>query len=219
MKKALITSYFVLAIYAFLFTSCDETLTLSKDIKNIVPESTLTKITDLGMPIHKGEKPTTLTNYYKASPFILKSSNIPADNIGRSFADYNFRLYDQDNANLSIKLDYLNGPESGTGLGGFISGSGNDFSVFVKVHSKSSGTEADLIHIISGTITTNGIKDLYFANFMLNNNGNPGSVWIENEQGRIIYDSDGMSPVIQSLQSKNFDKSLGISAGSGVVIK
>ena len=219
MKKKIVATFVVFAVFAGLLSSCEEKLTLSKDIKNIVPESTLTKITDLGMPIHKGDKPTNLANIYKASPFILKSSNIPSDNVGKSFADYNFRLYDQDNTNLSIKLDYLNGPESGSGLGGFISGNGSDFSVFVKVHSTSSGQQADLIHIISGTIVSGGIKDLYFANFMLDNNGNTGKVWIENEEGRVIYDSDGMSPVIQSLQSKVFKDVLSSSSGSSLIVK
>jgi hypothetical protein len=213
MKKTIVKPFVFIALLVILFVSCEEEKTLSKDIQNIVPESTLNKITDLGMPINKGDKPTNLTNIYKASPFILKASNISTDNVGKSFSDYNFRLYDQDDANLSIKLDYINGPESGTGLGGFISGSGNDFSVFVKVHSQYSGKEADLIHIISGTIVTGGIKDLYFANFMLDNYGNPGKIWIENEQGRIIYDSDGMSPVVQSLQSKEFNNKIFISSG------
>jgi len=49
-----------------LFTSCDDTTTtneLSAEIKNIVPDATLTKITDLGMPIFKGNAPTNLVNY------------------------------------------------------------------------------------------------------------------------------------------------------------
>ena len=219
MRKSLIALCIVFASFACILSSCDETLVLSKEIKNIVPDSTLTKITDLGMPINKGKKPTSLENYYKASPFILKESNIAADVIGRSFSDYNFHLYDQDNDNLSIKLDYSNGGEEGTGLGGFISGNGNDFSVFIKVHSTYQGYEADIIHIISGTMSPEGIKDMYFANFMLDNKGNAGKVWIENEQGRVIYDSDGLSPIVTSLQAKVLDKVIGVSAAGNFIKK
>lgn len=185
-----------------MISSCDPKLELSKEIKNIVPDETLKQITDLGMPINKGSKPANLENIYKVSPFILKASNIPDDKIGSTFADYKFHLYSQNNDKLSISMDYYSGGEEGSGLGGFISGDGNDFSVFVKVHSSYQGGQADFIHIISGTITDQGIKNLYFANFMLDNYGNQGKVWIENNQGRVIYDSDGLSPIVESLQAK-----------------
>jgi hypothetical protein len=204
-----------------LFTSCDDTTTtneLSAEIKNIVPDATLTKITDLGMPIFKGNAPTNLVNYFKASPFVLKASNRSSDNIGSTYSDYVFYLHNQDNAKLSITLDYQNGPEAGTGLGGFISGNGNDFSVFVKVRStNSSSGYADMIHIISGTMTSTGIKNMYFANFMLDNFGNSG--WIANGEGRILYDSDGNSPIVTSLTAKATDNLLGAGFAPGVVIK
>lgn len=216
MRKSFLALCILCTSISFIFFSCDEKLELSKEIKNIVPDSTLTKIIELGMPIFKGSKPTNLVNYYLASPFILKESNIPADYTGKSFSDYSFHLYDQDNENLSIKLDYYNGGEEGSGLGGFISGNGDDFSVFIKVHSTYKGGQADLIHIISGTMTDGGIKDLYFANFMLNNYGNAGGVWIENEQGRIIYDSDGMSPIVQSIQTRAIGNKLSVSGAVAI---
>lgn len=216
MKKLFTVSSAALVAFLLLFTSCkdlfksDSTTTneLSTEIKNIVPDATLKKITDLGMPIFKGSAPTNLVNYFKASPFVLKASNRSSDVIGNTYSDYVFYIHDQDNAKLSIKLDYKNGPESGTGLGGFTSGNGNDFSVFVKVRStNSSSGNADLIHIISGTMTSTGIKNLYFANFMLDNYGNSG--WIANGEGRICYDSDGNSPIVTSLSANTINNLLG----------
>jgi hypothetical protein len=217
MKKIKIATFIFFVGFSCLFTSCEEdsTATLSEDIKNIVPESTLTKITDLGMPVNKGTNPTNLVNFYKVSPLTLKATNIPSDyTVGYVFADYKFRLYDQDNTKLSIKFDYISGSETGTGLGGFISGEGNDFSVFVKVHSTSSGSPAEVIHIISGTITSDGIKNFYFSNFMLDDYGDPKNVWMANDQGRVFYDSDGLSPKVSSLQAISFSKFQTVSAGS-----
>jgi len=95
------------------------------------------------MPINKGTKPPDVRNIYTASPFILKATNVPnAIAIGKVFADYKVRFFDQDNDKPTIKLDYVNGPESGTGIGGFVSGNGSDFSLFVKVHAVNSGTSA-----------------------------------------------------------------------------
>lgn len=217
MKKILIAACIALSGYVCLFSSCEEeTPGLSKEIQNIVPDSTLNKIISLGMPINKGTKPTTLTNIYKASPYVLKATNVPNDwTIGKVFSDYKVRLYDQDNDKLTIKLDYVNGPETGTGIGGFISGTDNNFSVFVKVRAMNSNTPADIIQIISGTITADGIKDFYFANFMLDDFGDPKNVWMDKERGRVIYDSDGISPVVSSLQSKSLLIEYGASSSRG----
>ena len=215
MKKVLLTGCIALAAFSLFFASCkkdettkkDEKPALSKDIQNIVPDSTLNKIIALGMPINKGTKPTSLTNIYLATPFLLKASNVPQDYaIGYKFTDYRVRLYDQDNDKLTIKLDYKSGPESGKGIGGFLSGNGNDFSLFVKVLSFNSGDSAQNIQIISGTITPEGIKNFHFANFMIDNYGNPHGKWIGNETGRIIYDSDSISPIIPSFKSKDLEE-------------
>lgn len=219
MKKLTIALFIVVASYSFLITSCkkDEKLVLSEEIQNIVPDSTLNKITSLGMPINKGTKPPDLTNMFKVSPFTLKATNVTNDfAIGYKFADYKFRLYEQDNEKLTIKLDYVNGPEKGTGFGGFMSGSGSDFSIFIKVHSLNGSNQADIIQIISGTLTTDGIKNFYLSNFMIDNYGNANHVWIEEETGRVFYDSDGVSPVALSLQDKSADKLPGVSASAGV---
>jgi hypothetical protein len=176
---------------------------LSNDIKNIVPDSILQKLTQLGMPVNKGIEPMDITGIYEASPFELKATSIIDDYpIGSEFADYKFELYDQDNENLTIKLDYVNGSESGTGLGGFISGSGNDFSVFVKVHAISGDSPADVLNMFSGTITDDGIANLYFSNFMLDNFDNPESYWIDNGTGRVFFDSDNQSPFVDDLYVK-----------------
>lgn len=169
---------------------------LTQDINQLIPDSILTIMQNLGMPINGGETPPSLEGTYFASPFVLKSSNIPSDTPGYTFADYTVTFYEQNNDQLSIKMDYTNGPESGSGLGGFIVGAGDKFSVFAEVNSTYSIYSAKLVHVISGTLTGTGITGLYFANFMIDNNGNPGAVWIENGEGRVIYDSDGSSPKV-----------------------
>ncbi len=46
------------------------------------------------------------------------------------------------------------------------------------------------------TLTSTGINNLYFANFMLDNNGN-NSIWIKDGEGRVLYDSDGVSEIVE----------------------
>lgn len=172
---------------------------LTKEIRNLVPQHVLDQMKQLGMPINGGETPPLLvkgnqaTATFLAKPFRLKSSNRPGDVPNYQFADYEVTFRQQDNDNLTIKVDYLNGPESGNGLGSYIVGDDCKFSVFVEINATNSGTFAKIIHVISGTLLSDGIENLYFANFMVDNNGNAAGVWIENGQGRVIYDTDGFS--------------------------
>jgi len=212
--KKIILFCIILSLFT---TSCKDTGPvveengLTKNINDIVPQSIIDEMESLDMPIYTGPNPPnigigTTGKSYLASPFILVSSNITNDTPGRQFGDYYLKLYDQNSDDLTIKLTYLNSDEEGTGLGGYIVGDNNKFSIFAEVNStyKNSNDEvfsAILIHVISGTWTSSGIKDLYFANFMIDNNENIGGYWIENGEGRVIYDSDGLSETISSFDA------------------
>jgi hypothetical protein len=220
MKRTIFVTLLMMPLALFLFISCqkdkEDPGELSQNIKNLVPDSTFNAIKGLRMPIYRGLEPPNLENTYLASPFTLKSTNIEGDwDIGYVISDYYVRFYDQDDVNLTIKVDYYNGGESGSGLGGYISGSGNKFSVFVVVNSYYDVYPAKLLHVISGVMTADGIKNLYFANTMLNDYGDEGDNWIENNQGRVFYDSDGMSPITDyAFKSTEGLKSTGVSSAS-----
>jgi len=207
MKNNLLFVTIIFFTLCLSFSSCKKAETddgFSEEIQNLVPDSLLQAIIDLGMPINEGKTPPTIENIYLASPFELVASNRAGDVVGKLFSDLKIEFTNQDNDQLTLTVNYVNGPEKGEGLGSFMSGSGNNFSVFVEQVSYISGYRADLVQIISGTKTSSGIKDLYYSLFMINNYDNPGEVWIANGEGRIVYDSDGLSPVIESLTS--FDK-------------
>ncbi|MBT1687134.1 hypothetical protein [Dawidia soli] len=168
---------------------------LSKDITNLVPAGLLTEMKSLGMPVHEGTTPPDLTGTFRASLLELKASNIENDPYqpGHIFEDYVVTFFDQDNEKLTIKKNYQNGPESGEGIGSFISGTGNKFSVFAEIHATSGGDEARLILVTSGTMTDTGIQDLYYSLFMLDNGDNTSGYWIDDGSGRISADEDGFS--------------------------
>ncbi|MEJ7644799.1 MAG: hypothetical protein WKF87_09395 [Chryseolinea sp.] len=167
---------------------------LSKEISALVPAEILQKLKNLGMPIHEGLNPPDIQIKFHCSPLVLKATNVKDDiyDPGHVFADYFGTFYDQDNDKLTIKMDYTNGPETGTGLGSFISGTGSDFSVFAEIEGEAHGDKARLIQVLSGTITNTGIKNLHLANFMLEG-GDESEYWIDNGEGRVTYDSDGHS--------------------------
>lgn len=176
---------------------------LPKPVNTIVSEEIINSMKSLGLTINTGENPPSISGTYLASPFVLKGTNVPSDYaIGTPFADYLATFSNQNNDNLSITLSYTSSTETGTGIGSYISGSGNNFTVFAKTNSQRSGTTAEVIQVISGTISNTGISNFYYANFMLNNNGDDSN-WIGNGTGRILYDSDGFSEKTTGTKSIN----------------
>jgi hypothetical protein len=208
MKTLYILLFTVLSTVLIMSCKKDENkepTTTPKDIHSLIPDSILNKIKTLGMTIHEGTKPPNITRIYLASPFALKATNIPFDSeIGTQFADYHVKFYGQDNSKLTVKMDYLNGPETGTGLGCFISGTDSVFTVAAKISGLHNNADsASLVQVISGIVITGAIKDMHVAFFMLNNYGNISGYWIDNGQGRILYDTDGISEEVDSFKSIN----------------
>ncbi|QNL21041.1 hypothetical protein HZR84_03490 [Hyphobacterium sp. CCMP332] len=172
---------------------------LTKDINDLVPADVLAEMENLGMIINRGGTPPPLNGIFLGSKFILKNSNIPEDFIGYRYPDFKVQFTSFNQYNLSVQLDYVNKFESGSGLGAFIVGKGDAFSVFAEVESEKEFENATFAYVISGSIVNDTIRDMHVANFMLDNNDNPNLIWIENGEGRILYDKDGDSERIQSL--------------------
>ena len=166
-------------------------------LEKISPEM-MAKIQAQGMPIYGGNNPPNVEGTYLFTEFILKSSTNPqggaADQVGHKFADFKLTLSDQTTYN--IKMSYVNGPEHGEGIGSFIVGEGENFTVVAELDIKLNGAPAKVVIIISGTLTANGINNAHYANFMLDNYGNTG--FMNNEEGRIIIDKDGLAGKVQN---------------------
>jgi len=179
---------------------------LTPDITNLVPQAIIDEMLRLGMPIHGGANPPALEGTYLGSRMVLFDSNRPSDFTGQTFSNLRLTLRGQNNDNLSILVDYLNGPESGEGLGSFVVGDGCKFSIFVEVNSMNAGTDAQAVFVFSGFLEENGIRDFYLANFMIDNFGNPAGVWIENGEGRVIHDQDGFSEIAGAVDVQWFNR-------------
>jgi len=166
---------------------------LTSEINNFIPDSVLNTMISLGLPVNTGNNPDKLEGTFLVTPFVLKNSNVPGDATGYQFMDLEVTFYDFDRKELTIKVDYTNGPEEGTGLGSFIVGDNKEFTVFANLNTTAYGSNASMAMVFSGTLENDGITDFYFANFMLDNYGNESGYWIGNGEGRVIYDSDGFS--------------------------
>lgn len=171
---------------------------LSRAINNLIPADILKQIIDLGMPINKGGTPPKIEgNKYKSSPTILLETSVPNELPGGQYNDYIITFSQQNNDKLVIKVDFTSGNEKGTDLASFISGNGNDFTVFSQIDvtdtQQATGIKAKTVFIMSGSWTVTGIKNFHTAVFMVDDKGDPNDIWFENGQGRVFYDKDGFS--------------------------
>ncbi len=201
MKNLLTLIIAVLAIG--IFTSCEkEEVTskvdengLTREITDLVPQYIIDEMDSLGMQINGGANPPAVTGSFTASPFVLLASNRPSDYPGMPFQDLRIAFFNQDDTDLTVEVDYQNGPVKGEGLGSFIVGDGSSFTVFVELNvTINEDDRAKAVMVFSGKMSSGGIEDFYYANFMINNYGNPSGYFIEEGEGRVAYDTDGFSP-------------------------
>ena len=173
---------------------------LTKDITNFVPDSIIEKMKSFGMPIYGGENPPMLTEGGKEMKFFVNNfkvlnSNVPTDFPGQEFKNYIITLNNQDSKLL--KIDYKDVTEDlsseSVGRSSYIVGSDNKFTIFVDIHNVWNDSKADLVLVISGEKGSEGILNLHYSNFMLNDYGDPAGVYLEVGQGRVARDTDGVS--------------------------
>jgi hypothetical protein len=158
-----------------------------------VGEGTLDAVEqDLGVEINRGGSPPAFNSEYMASPYIMTATTVPNDFSfpGDQFADQYFRFYDQNESDQTINVQLAQGGSVGEGMGGYISGRFNRFTVFVIVDSvrSSDGAETQSLRVFSGKLESGGITEYQHALVMLDDGGNDG--FIPNDTGRAFNDGD-----------------------------
>lgn len=186
---------FVFLTLSFLLASCCKDYSELIPGQDFIPKDVLKAIEDNGQVVYSGYTPPVLQGRFHLSPNVLISSNF--DDLfspGFLFADYFVEFYDFDPNNLTIRVNTEQLDQKGIGYGGFVSGQGNNFTVYVKVESKDADGHTVLItQVYSGALEANGIRNLQLSVFMVDDRGDPNGEYIENGQGRLFEDSDRFS--------------------------
>lgn len=163
------------------------------DIENFYNSDVVDAFFELGFNINTGNNPPLIEGSYLVTPSILQATSVPNDVIGSVFSDIFLNFRNQDNGSLTIDFDGASGSETYDGAGSFISGDDNQFSVFLVITVTREGETAEVTFAISGTKETDGISDIQVALIMIDDNGDPGGFFIENNTGRVLTDGDGFS--------------------------
>ena len=142
-----------------------KSLNIPVEAKAIIPEETLHQIRAKGMPIYEGTNPPNIEGIYLLDNLRFHYSSDPGEKgftKGDKAVNYKYRFYQQNG--VKLKSDYralkFGVNDIATGSGAIISGSGNNFTVFLNHAAHTEGVKNNDIILISGEITPEGIKDL-----------------------------------------------------------
>ena len=164
-----------------------------EDIEDFYNSDIVDALLALGFDINTGNNPPNIEGSYLVSSAVLQNSSVPGDTNGTVFPNLLMNFNNQEGELLTIDFDGSSGVEIYNGDGSFISGDNNEFSVFLKIIAERSGQTAETTFAISGVITNEGISDVQVAVLMIDDEGDPGGIFIENNTGRVLFDGDGLA--------------------------
>ena len=174
---------------------------LTEDIQNLIPPDILEAIEDLGIEINEGRNPPNIegTFFISALQLVRSTTRTSIANMWNKYVTFSR----QDNTTLTIDVNYTmqtahwHGPMNSEGLGSFIVGEGNRFTVVVDATREQGGYTARTVEIFSGELYGAGIVNYHWAVMMIDNSGNPLGIWIQNGTGYAKRDRHGFSERVE----------------------
>lgn len=157
-------------------------------VNNIITKDLISQFEESGMTIYKGFSPPDITgNYYLNSLTNLAT--------GDKYKAYSYQFFNQ-KKDFSIELKYASNTSDAAGKGAFISGSGNDFSVFCEMEDNinDNGTMVYIktLNVYSGEISESGI--IYYQNgfIVVDKTNDIYNDFMNIGESRIVYEADGL---------------------------
>jgi hypothetical protein len=200
MKSTLILGLLIFAIACSKKETVDPNVGFSTQIKNIVPQTIIDDLKARGMPINEGTIPPKIEGIYLSSPHTLEVPYGTDDSYkkGYEFSDLIMRFSNQKDDG-SITIETKNAGAISTGIGGFLSGNGNKFSIFAELKYVDGSVTATQIRVFSGEITTSGIKDFY-TTILIKDKVDPSGTLFPVGKSRILKDGDGLASKTSSFR-------------------
>ena len=164
-------------------------------VTDLYSQAQLDALEAIGFQFNFGDDPPSIEGSYLISMLSAQATSVPNDLVTpfTPFADREIRFFNQNNETLTIETisrDFGNIRDSNAqGTGSFISGSGNDFTVFLITENNRDGIINLTTDTYSGTIGAQGIENLQYAVFQLDDTGDPGGLLIPNDTGRLFIDN------------------------------
>ena len=147
--------------------------------------------------IYDGVNPPNVEGEYIISPMELTYDSEYNYSVGHVFSDTYIKLHNQNTHNNTIDYQEKQMNNEQIGDGAFISGEGNNFSIYFNTFGIGHEEEYDINYktalVISGTITSDGIKNLEYAFVMTEKSSDPRPYYIPVGAFRSFKDGNGFS--------------------------
>lgn len=146
-------------------------------ISNQISQSMVDSLRARGAKVYSGTTPPIVNGIYFMHPDSCIYDNSPGGYTGTIFTDYKFRFSSQDNLTYSLTVEQKAIPAgtlSTTPVSTYISGSGNNFSIFVLRTITPGGIEVQQFNVLSGTLTAGGIQNLQNILYVRSKGSDPG---------------------------------------------
>lgn len=146
------------------------------------------------MTIYDGVNPPNVEGIYLMSPQKLVYDSTNNFDTDHKFADLIMNLFNQNSKNNTIDYKERQGSNlSASGNGAFISGEGNNFSIYFNTSGNSNGISYKTALVVSGTISSDGIRNLYYAFVMTDKGSDPEHTIMNVGDYRVFKDGDGLA--------------------------
>jgi len=200
MKHLLKFSVLLIALSVFVGCNKDDDSSNEDDdediaqlVENFVTPELLQSLTDLGYDFNDGQDTPDIAGTFLFSTTVLSATNIESDFApGSLFNDVTMAI---SNLNPEARtFDFIlteNNSISGETQASFYSGNGNEFSAYVRSRADIGNARPIILYAISGTIAEGGITNAQYSLLMLDDDGDPDDILIENSEGRLFVDKDG----------------------------
>lgn len=167
-------------------------------IDNVIPPEIRNQM-DPYITIYDGNTPPNIEGEYLMSPDELVYNSVGDYEPGTIFNDLYFKFYNQNMHNNTLDYMEKQGASQSTGAGAFISGSGNNFSVFFNTEGFTNYSDYTVNFktalVISGTKDEGGIKNLQYAFVLVDKSNDPKPHLIPIGGFRVFKDGDNFSPL------------------------
>ncbi len=194
-KKSIVMAVVMVAV---LCTSCKKdkikNYNLPAGVSSILSNEQLDKLVKMGVPINEGLTPPSIDSVYLYNNFYCTYDGSGDGRVGDFFADMKLRFTNQNPSDNTIKMSYKQAVEEATGLGSFIAGTGNSFTVFTKNSGTYNTIPFTSVTVFSGTKTATGISNMKSSLIITSKGSDPLNQVIEVNEGRAFKDNDGVSP-------------------------
>lgn len=186
----------------------------STDIETTVPPQVLDSMKPY-ISIYSGNTPPNIENTYFIDPMITvycqdegKGGYAKGDTVTSTY----IKFTNQDNTSKTIEYADKSGTNAAsTGKGAFISGTGNNFTVYLDTEGTSSGIYTKTALVISGTKTSTGIQGIRYAFVMVDKGDDPTNKLMDKGVFRVFEDSNGTALLSTWPENiKRLQKSTGI---------